>query len=282
MKKTACAILLLLALLLWSAMASAQTLKEGTYMVGVDIPEGNYIVTSHKDNPAYCTVCVFEDADGDGEFSAISDDESLYSFTVLNPSVEFFDEDNHLSEYRASLHNGESLEILFGKAIFEKNPNAVVEPFPAELNLNEMSLEELKTLLQDVRIAIAKKERSSRSSSEPEETYGELNYKQVARIPENFMDDKVQFKGTVLQVQGSRADGYNIRIATSENQYDDIVFLYAPPESLENMNILEGDRLNVKATLKGEYTYTAVLGNEITLPLAYADKVSIILYESSN
>lgn len=280
MRKIAYAVLSLVLLLLWNTVAGAQTLKEGSYMVGVDIPEGNYIVTSHKSNPAYCTVSVFEDADGDGAFSAISNDKTLYSFTLVNPNLAIFDEEKHISEYRASFKNGESFEIIFGKAVFEENPDAVVEPVAAKLNLNEMSLEELKTLLQDVRKAIAIKELKTRGDDVPEEEYSPLNYDKAARIPENCMGDKVQFKGTVLQVQGSRSKGYDIRIATNENQYDDVVYLYAPPESLEKMNILEGDRLNVKATLEGDYTYTTVMGNEITLPLAYAEKVSIILYES--
>ena len=47
------------------------------------------------------------------------------------------------------------------------------------------------------------------------------------------------------------------------------------------MNILEGDRLNVKGEIQGDYAYTTVMGNKITLPLVFADKVSIIIYESS-
>ena len=40
-------------------------------------------------------------------------------------------------------------------------------------------------------------------------------------------------------------------------------------------------RAEMMTGIQGDYTYTTVMGNEITLPLVFADKVSIIIYESS-
>lgn len=264
-----------------SAKAQSYTLKDGIgndglYYVGSDIPEGNYIVTSDKKNPYFSHIEIFVDENGNGEKNI---GETKDYFSVTDAENEFFDESKCISEYRVSIENGDIIEVSFGKAVFTENENAA-DTGAVSIDLESMSLEELNLLLQNVRREIAEKEQETQAKPTPEPRYGALNYARLARVPENFIGQKIQFKGTVLQVQGSRREGYDIRIATSENGFDDIIYLYAGPESLQNMNILDGDRLEVKGEIQGDYTYTTVMGNEITLPLVFADKVSIIIYES--
>lgn len=265
-----------------SAKAQSYTLKDGLgndglYYVGSDIHEGNYIVTSDKKNPYFSHVEIYDDKNGNGEgdFGERKD-----GFSVTDAGNEFFDESKCISEYRVSIKNGDLIEVSFGKAVFTENENAA-DTGAVSIDLENMSLEELNLLLQNVRREIAEKEQAAQAKSTPEPSYGTLNYARLARIPENFIGQKIQFKGTVLQVQGSRREGYDIRIATSENGFDDVIYLYAGPDSLQNMNILDGDRLEVKGEIQGDYAYTTVMGNEITLPLVFADKVSIIIYESN-
>lgn len=260
-----------------SAKAQSYTLKDGLYYVGSDIPEGFYIVTSDKKNPYFAHVEIYDDKDGNGEGDF---GERKGGFSVTDEDNEFFDESKCISEYRLSIENGDLIEVSFGKAVFTENENAS-DVSNAAIDLQSMSLEELKVLLQNVRMEIAKKEQETQAKPTPEPSYGALNYARLARVPENFIGQKIQFKGTVLQVQGSRREGYDIRIATSENGFDDVIYLYAEPDSLQNMNILEGDRLDIKGEIQGDYAYTTVMGNKITLPLVFADKVSIIIYESS-
>ena len=260
-----------------TAQAQDYTLKDGHYYVGSDIPEGKYIVTSDKKNPYFSHVEIYDDKNGNGEgdFGERKD-----GFSVTDAANEFFDESKCISEYRVSIENGDLIEVSFGKAVFTENENSSVVSDEA-IDLENMSLEELKLLLQNVRRKIAEKEQETQAKPTPEPSYGTLNYARLARVPENFIGQKIQFKGTVLQVQGSRREGYDIRIATSDSGFDDVIYLYAEPDSLQNMNILEGDRLNVKGEIQGDYAYTTVMGNKITLPLVFADKVSIIIYESS-
>lgn len=101
-----------------------------------------------------------------------------------------------------------------------------------------------------------------------------IDYKNVARNPELYKNTKVFLKGKVVQVVGSRTRGYDIRLATS-GSFDDIYYIVVPAEKTPSFNILEGDNLFVLCKLDGDYTYTAVLGNEITLPLATADSISL-------
>ena len=260
-----------------SAKAQSYTLKDGLYYVGSDIPEGSYIVTSDKKNPYFAHVEIYDDRDGNGEGDF---EEREGGFSVTDEDNEFFDESKCISEYRLSIENGDLIEVSFGKAVFTENENAS-DVSDASIDLQSLSLEELKVLLQNVRMEIAKKEQETQAKQTPEPSYDALNYARLARVPENFIGQKIQFKGTVLQVQGSRKEGYDIRIATSENGFDDVIYLYAEPDSLPNMNILEGDRLDIKGEIQGDYAYTTVMGNKITLPLVFADKVSIIIYESS-
>ena len=101
-----------------------------------------------------------------------------------------------------------------------------------------------------------------------------IDYKNVARNPELYKNTKVFLKGKVVQVVGSRTRGYDIRLATSGG-FDDIYYIVVTAEKTPSFNILEGDNLFVLCTLGGDYTYKAVLGNEITLPLATADSISL-------
>lgn len=265
-----------------SAEAQSYTLKDGLgndglYYVGSDIPEGNYIVTSDKKNPYFSHVEIYEDKNGNGEGDF---GEKKDWFSVTDSDNEFFDESKCIPEYRVSVKTGDLIEVSFGKAVFTENENADYSSIES-IDLDSMNIEELNLLLQNVRREIAEKEQETQVSSTPEPQYGSLNYARLARVPENFIGQRIQFKGTVLQVQGSRREGYDIRIATNENGFDDVIYLYAGPESLQNMNILDGDRLDVKGEIQGDYTYTTVLGNNITLPLVIADKVSIIIYEGN-
>lgn len=98
--------------------------------------------------------------------------------------------------------------------------------------------------------------------------YGALDYQDAHRYPERYYGDKVKLKGRVLQAIGSRNKGFELRLATSGS--DNVVYVFAKDPGF---NILEDDRLTVYATMRQPVTYTAVLGNEITLPAAIADKI---------
>ncbi|MFR5092064.1 MAG: hypothetical protein ACLTDR_08740 [Adlercreutzia equolifaciens] len=65
----------------------------------------------------------------------------------------------------------------------------------------------------------------------------------------------------------------DVRLAT-DGEYDDVVFVGFDPNILD-VRVLEDDSITVYGTCLGLYSYTATLGQEISLPAIYADKVII-------
>ena len=112
------------------------------------------------------------------------------------------------------------------------------------------------------------------ATPDPRTLYGKFDFKTVSRNPENYKGNKVKITGYVLQVLGSRSEGFDIRLAT-KGHYDNVVYIYILSDNTPDYNILEDDKLVVYATLDGDYTYTSTMGAEITLPLAMADSVEM-------
>lgn len=100
--------------------------------------------------------------------------------------------------------------------------------------------------------------------------YVELPYTDVARTPGAYNGTLVVCSGRVLQA--TESDGSVVmRVATSGN-YDDVVLVGYQADILD-FRVLEDDWVTVYGTCKGVYSYTAVLGNTITIPSMWAEKV---------
>ena len=263
------------------AFAKSYTLKRGVYEVGVNIPEGNYIVTSHEDNIAFTVVDVFEDTNNNSKYDMASD-RSILFFSVTHPSNTYFDISTDNPKYYVKLENGNHIDVM-DKVVFETIDNVTLAPNEIYKQLFNYSNEDLEMINYQISLIIRNKNRKETEKNAPKSTpapsYSALNYERVARMPEKCIDEKVKFSGIVIQVMGSREKGYDIRLATKDG-YDDIVYLYIPPEAAPSINILEDDKITVKGTIKGDHAYTSIWGQEITLPLVYADSISISLSET--
>lgn len=104
--------------------------------------------------------------------------------------------------------------------------------------------------------------------------YLELDFNAISRDPDNYIDVNYQFDGKVLQVMEEEYEGQTIvalRIAT-KGKYDNVVYVMYIRKAGES-RILEDDRVSVRGTCKGLYSYTSVRGNEITLPYFIAETV---------
>lgn len=101
--------------------------------------------------------------------------------------------------------------------------------------------------------------------------FSEFDYTEYFRYPEKYYGTKIILKGKAVQVLGSRARGYQIRLATSGNS--DIVYIRLKMDP--GFNILENDRLTVYAIMKDTYTYTATFLNSVTIPSADADSIKL-------
>lgn len=100
--------------------------------------------------------------------------------------------------------------------------------------------------------------------------YVELPYTDVARTPDAYNGTLAVCSGRVLQTMED--DGsVTMRLATS-GDYDDVVLVGYQADILD-FRVLEDDWVTVYGTCKGVYSYTAVLGNTITIPSMWAEKV---------
>lgn len=95
----------------------------------------------------------------------------------------------------------------------------------------------------------------------------EHTYDDLARYPDKYKNDHVKFKGKVMQVLESGNNYIEMRINVTQGKYswDDTIYC-AYNYSNDEAKILEDDIITFYGTYNGTVTYTAVLGNKITVP----------------
>lgn len=98
------------------------------------------------------------------------------------------------------------------------------------------------------------------------------SYNEVARDPDDYEDKYAKFSGKVLQVlEDSSTSLVGIRLAVNED-YDHVIYIYYLMPS-GSSRILEDDSITVYGTMGGLYSYEAVSGATITIPLMYAQYI---------
>lgn len=111
-----------------------------------------------------------------------------------------------------------------------------------------------------------------------------ISFEDLSRNPDKYKGNKYKFTGKVIQVSEGWFDTVDLRINVTkkENQYlegdyytDTIYATIVIPEGEDR--ILEDDVITIWGTCDGSYTYTAILGNSVTLP-----KIDIEYYELNN
>ena len=94
-----------------------------------------------------------------------------------------------------------------------------------------------------------------------------ISYDDLARTPDDYKDEYVTFSGKVVQVC-SEASSFlyysTYRVATS-GSYNDIVLIYVDNYG-SGERILEDDRITFYGTYDGLYSYTTVMGAQLTIP----------------
>ena len=155
------------------------------------------------------------------------------------------------------------LKYLSGEAdgAFGKGTAAAVSSFQAAAGLEQTGIVDEETYA------------ALMAEDAPEcKEYVSLDYSSNARNPESYEGMLIKFSGKVLQV--SESDDYVVfRIAT-KGRYDDVVYcIYVKPDNYSR--ILEDDKVNVWGTSTGVYTYTTVMGSEITIPSCVIDRIEL-------
>ncbi len=118
-----------------------------------------------------------------------------------------------------------------------------------------------------------KEEEEARLAEEAKGYDTGISYAEIARNPDDYKGKKVKFTGYVQQVvEGTFSNA--IRMSTS-GMYDDIIYANYS-SSIEDGRLLDDDHLTVYGTVKGLKSYTAVLGNTITIPEINVDRIELI------
>ena len=106
-----------------------------------------------------------------------------------------------------------------------------------------------------------------------------ISYKDIARQPNKYYDEKVVYTGQVFQVSQKQDDGlYYALVYVTQNEYgyyDDTMYVCYELEENEP-KFLEDDIVTFYGECKGEISYESVLGNEITIPAVYAKYIELV------
>jgi hypothetical protein len=141
----------------------------------------------------------------------------------------------------------------------------------ASISASEAASVEAEEAAEEARIAssIAEEEKAEKDPA----TYATgITYEQIARTPDDFEGEKMQFTGEAIQVMESSTET-QIRLAV-DGDYDRIIYVGIDSDDLDGKRILEDDVLTVYGTSMGTLTYESTFGGEITIPSMYASIVT--------
>ena len=91
-----------------------------------------------------------------------------------------------------------------------------------------------------------------------------IPYDDLMRNNDIYIGEIVYDRGEILQVSERRTNNYVLRVATKQSTYgyyEDIIWV-----NYEGNRLLEGDIIDVWGEPKGLKTYSALLGNQVTIP----------------
>lgn len=112
---------------------------------------------------------------------------------------------------------------------------------------------------------------SSSEDSDPSSYRNDITYDQIARKPDDYEGEKVQFTGEVAQVM-EEDDKTQVRLAVG-GDYDNMILFQIDNSELDSSKILEDDLLTVYGTSNNTVDYDSTIGGKITVPSIIADQV---------
>ena len=111
------------------------------------------------------------------------------------------------------------------------------------------------------------------------QTYSDSDYKtgitfdNISRNPKDYEGKLVYFTGEVVQLMEGD-DENQIRLAV-DGDYDKVILIGYDPE-ITTSRILEDDNIEIYGTSVGIFQYESVLGQTISIPAVYVDKINLI------
>lgn len=117
------------------------------------------------------------------------------------------------------------------------------------------------------------------TESSERQTYSDSDYKtgitfdNISRNPKDYEGKLVYFTGEVVQLMEGD-DENQIRLAV-DGDYDKVILIGYDPE-ITTSRILEDDNIEIYGTSVGIFQYESVLGQTISIPAVYVDKINLI------
>jgi len=107
----------------------------------------------------------------------------------------------------------------------------------------------------------------------PDGTYQLVSYDDLMRNADAYSGTNLQFTGEVVQVLTASDGSFDLRVAVTNKTYiwTDVVYVH-----YTGQRVLENDIISFKGSFDGLYTYTAVLGQSITVPKVTAAYVTVV------
>jgi hypothetical protein len=97
-----------------------------------------------------------------------------------------------------------------------------------------------------------------------------ITYDELARTPDEYIFEKVKFRGKVVQV--IEGDGVTqLRFAVNEN--DDTILFAGIDNSIDDSRILEDDIITIMGLSSGLITYESTMGGQISIPGMTIEKI---------
>ena len=98
-----------------------------------------------------------------------------------------------------------------------------------------------------------------------------ITFEQLSRTPDDYINKKVKFTGSVLQVIEGETGVNMIRLAT-DGKYDDVILAHYLTDIID-VRLLEDDEITICGVFKGLMSYETVLGSSVTLPYILIDRI---------
>lgn len=98
-----------------------------------------------------------------------------------------------------------------------------------------------------------------------------ITFEQISRNPDDYINKKVKFTGSVRQIVEGDTGVNMIRLAT-DGRYDDIILAHYLTEIID-VRLLEDDEITIYGSFKGLMSYETVIGKSVTLPYILIDRI---------
>ncbi len=101
-----------------------------------------------------------------------------------------------------------------------------------------------------------------------------ITFEQLSRNPNDYINKKVKFTGSILQIIEGDTGVNMIRLAT-DGRYDDIILAHYLTDIID-VRLLEDDEITIYGVFKGLMSYETVLGSSVTLPYILIDRIEFL------